>query len=345
MKTRLTALLLALSMMLGLVSCGGQPVGEETSPATSQTPVESNGVEADNHYPVTVETYDQNGEIVEQTFEACPERVVSISQANTELLIALGLTDKIVATAHRFSPVYERMADEYNSIPFIAESGYPSKEVVLDQKPDLIVGWGSLFAEDALGAVSDWHERGVHTYLMNNTVSGLGNRTVDFLYDDIEKLGQIFDIEDKAKAMIQDMKDRIADIQEKVSTIPESERVQVVTVQYVYENEFLGRGGTDFNTNLTELAGGIQANDNGQQSMEVLLSLDPDVLVILDLSSSPAQEKIDAIKANPVLQSLQAVQNDRFVVLDHAAFYCGGPRTIEAIETLAEGFYPELFTE
>ena len=216
---------------------------------------------------------------------------------------------------------------------------------MLDQKPDLIVGWGSLFAEDALGAVNDWHERGVHTYLMNNTVSGLGNRTVDFLYDDIEKLGQIFDIEDKAQAMIQDMKDRIADIQEKVSTIPESGRVQVVTVQYVYENEFLGRGGTDFNTNLTELAGGIQANDNGQQSMEVLLSLDPDVLVILDLSSSPAQEKIDAIKANPVLQSLQAVQNDRFVVLDHAAFYCGGPRTIEAIETLAEGFYPELFTE
>lgn len=47
-----------------------------------------------------------------------------------------------MATAHRFSPVYERMADEYNSIPFIAESGYPSKEVVLDQKPDLIVGWG-----------------------------------------------------------------------------------------------------------------------------------------------------------------------------------------------------------
>lgn len=33
METRLTALLLALSMMLGLVSCGGQPVGEETSPA------------------------------------------------------------------------------------------------------------------------------------------------------------------------------------------------------------------------------------------------------------------------------------------------------------------------
>ena len=136
---------------------------------------------------------------------------------------------------------------------------------------------------------------------MNNTVSGLGNRTVDFLYDDIEKLGQIFDIEDKAQAMIQDMKDRIADIQEKVSTIPESERVQVVTVQYVYENEFLGRGGTDFNTNLTELAGGIQANDNGQQSMEVLLSLDPDVLVILDLPPHLPRKK--SMRSRPIRSS------------------------------------------
>ena len=61
-------------------------------------------------------------------------------------------------------------------------------------------------------------------------------------------------------------------------------------------------------------------------------------------SISPAQEKIDAIKANPTLQNIKAVQNDRFVVLDHAAFYCGGPRTVEAIETLAAAFYPDLFS-
>ena len=89
--------------------------------------------------------------------------MVSISQANTELLLALGLRDKIIATAHRFSPVYEPLAEEYNSIPFIAEKGYPAKEVVLDQEPDMIVGWGSLFAEDALGPVSEWNDRGVGT--------------------------------------------------------------------------------------------------------------------------------------------------------------------------------------
>ena len=334
------SLFLVLALALSLAACGGQTA---QSPAPTPTAVpESPAAEA--HYPVTITSYTENGETYTQTFDQCPERVVSISQANTELLLALGLRDKIIATAHRFSPVYEPLAEEYNSIPFIAEKGYPAKEVVLDQEPDMIVGWGSLFAEDALGPVSEWNDRGVGTYLMNNTVSGLGNRTVEFLYDDIETLGQIFDVEDAAQAMIDDMKTRIAAIGEKVSALPDEQRVRVVTVQYVYENEFLGRGGTDFNRALTELAGGIQVNDNGEQSMEVLIDLDPDVLVILDLSSSPAQEKIDAIKANPTLQNIKAVQNDRFVVLDHAAFYCGGPRTVEAIETLAAAFYPDLFS-
>ena len=332
------SLFLVLALALSLAACGGQTA---QSPAPTPTAVpESPAAEA--HYPVTITSYNENGETYTQTFDQCPERVVSISQANTELLLALGLRDKIIATAHRFSPVYEPLAEEYNSIPFIAEKGYPAKEVVLDQEPDMIVGWGSLFAEDALGPVSEWNDRGVGTYLMNNTVSGLGNRTVEFLYDDIETLGQIFDVEDAAQAMIDDMKTRIAAIGEKVSALPDEQRVRVVTVQYVYENEFLGRGGTDFNRALTELAGGIQVNDNGEQSMEVLIDLDPDVLVILDLS--PAQEKIDAIKANPTLQNIKAVQNDRFVVLDHAAFYCGGPRTVEAIETLAAAFYPDLFS-
>lgn len=342
---RILTLFLALMFVFISAGCGANQKPQTTEPAAQGTETASPEVQPEkSHYPITVSTYDENGKLFEQVFESAPERVVSISQANTELLLELGLKDKIIATAHRFSPVYERLAEEYNAIPFIAEKGYPSKEVVLNEEPDMLIGWGSLFAEDAMGPVAQWQEKGIHTYLMNNTVTGLGDRTVEFLYEDIEKLGKIFDVEDRAQSIINDMKSRINFIQEKVSTIAPEDRVDVVTVQYVYENEFLGRGGTDFNRDLTELAGGIQVNDNGQQSMEVLIDLNPDVLVILDLSSSPAQEKIDLIKADPNLQNIKAVQNNRFVVLDHAAFYCGGPRTVEAIESLAKAFYPDLFS-
>jgi len=299
----------------------------------------------DAHYPLTIESYNQDGVLVEQVFESAPERVVSISQANTELLLALGLGDRIIATAHRFSPVDPNYADEYNAIPFIAESGYPSREVVIDQDPDLIVGWGSLFADDALGAAEEWHARGVHTYLMTNTVTGLGDRTIEWLYEDIETLGQIFDIEERAAELIEEMQTRIAAVQDVVSQIPEDERVSVVSLQYVYENEWLGRGGTDLNRNLVELAGGNHLNDNGQQSMEILLDLNPDYLVIIDLSSSPTAEKREALEANPSLASITAIRNDAYFSLDHVSFYCGAPRVVDAIEAMARAFYPDHFPD
>ena len=301
----------------------------------------------ESHYPVTVETYNEVGEIVAQTFEKAPERVVSISQANTELLIALGLADKIIGTAHKFSPIYEVMAEQYNAIPFMVEKGYPSKEIVLDAQPDFLIGWGSLFAEKAMGAASEWHDRGIHTYLMNNTVSGLGPRTVDFLYDDILKLGVIFDVEDTAEAMVANMQERIAAIKNKTSQIPEDEKLNVVTLQYLKENEWLGRGvskgGADFNKNLAELAGANHISEYGYQSLETLVALDPDYIIVIDMSSSRAADTIAAIKENPILKTMDCVKNDKFVPLDHVAFYCGGPRTIETIENLAIAFYPDIF--
>ena len=61
------------------------------------------------------------------------------------------------------------------------------------------------------------------------------------LYNDIEKLGEIFGIEDKAQAMISDMKTREQAIADKVSTLEDTDKVTVLTVQMVYENEFFGR--------------------------------------------------------------------------------------------------------
>lgn len=304
-------------------------------PAIAQTP----------HYPVTIQSYDQDGVLIEQTFESAPERIVSISQANTELLLALGLGDRIVATAHRFSPVDPNYADQYNAIPFIAESGYPSREVVIDQDPDIIVGWGSLFAGDALGPTQEWAERGVANYVMMNTVVGLGDRTIEWLYEDIALLGQIFDIEERAAELTAEMQTRIAAVQDVIAAIPEEERVSVVSLQYVYENEWLGRGGTDLNRNLVELAGGVHLNDNGRQSMEVLLDLNPDYLVIIDLSSSPTGEKIEALEANTSLAAITAIREDAYFSLDHVSFYCGAPRVVDAIEAMARAFYPDHFPQ
>lgn len=118
----------------------------------------------------------------------------------------------------------------------------------------------------------------------------------------------------------------------------------VLTVQMVYENEFFGRTSTDFTHDLIEKAGGICLDEAfGKQSIENLIKLNPDVIVVINRTDSPAQEKIDSLKANPSLASVPAVANDRFVSLDYVDFYGGNYETIDAIEHLAQGFYPDLF--
>lgn len=299
--------------------------------------------ETDGHYPVTVSNYDgyiesNKGAVIEQTFEACPERIVSISQAATEVLIALGVEDKIVGTAHKHSEVYAPFADIYNSIPFMVDgAGYPSKEVMIEYEPDLIVGWGSLFDVDAMGSVVEWHEKGIHTYIMNNTVPGLGNRQVSWILDDIAKLGQILDVEDRANELIAEIEGRLAKVAEKTGVIPEDQKPTIATVQYMYENSFLPRASTDLTADIITLSGGICLDDaSGEQSLEVLIEKNPEIILVIDLKNSPAEETIAAMKAHASLQNVEAVKNDNFLVIEHAAFYCGCLRTIEAVEALAD---------
>lgn len=298
-------------------------------------------------YPVTITSYNQEGLLYDQTFDACPRRVVCNQPQAIQLLLALGLGDKIVGACRSVGDVNEKYTASFEALNFISDNDSPSKEVVLDQDPDLIIGWGSTFGESTLGPVSDWNDRGIHTYIVDNSASGGDNpqpRTVERLYNDIENFGKIFGIEDRAQAMIDDMKARAAKIAERVDTLPEEEKVTVLTVQMVYENEFFGRTSTDFTHDLIEKAGGICLDEAfGKQSIENLIKLNPDVIVVINRTDSPAQEKIDSLKANPSLASVPAVANDRFVSLDYVDFYGGNYETIDTIEHLAQGFYPDLF--
>ena len=298
-------------------------------------------------YPVTVSVYDENGALYDQTFETAPERVVCNQPQAIQLLLALGLGDKIVGACRSVGDVNEKYAAEFEKLNFISDNDSPSKEVVLDQNPDLIIGWGSTFGENTLGPVSDWNSRGIHTYIVDNSASGgenPKNRTVERLYHDIEKIRKIFGIEDRAQKMIDEMKARAAVIAKKADTLSEEQKVRVLTVQMVYENEFFGRTSTDFTSDLIAKAGGICLDEAfGRQSIENLIKLSPDVLVIIHRTDAPAEEKIAALKVNPSLAQVPAVANDRFVSLDYVDFYGGNYETIDAIEHLAKSFYPDLF--
>jgi iron complex transport system substrate-binding protein len=73
---------------------------------------------------------------------------------------------------------------------------------------------------------------------------------------------------------------------------------------------------------------------------EPVIERDPEVVVIVNYGDVTADQKIAFMKGNPAFADIDAVVNDRFVVLEYVEA-TPGPRNIAAVRKLAEGFRAE----
>lgn len=200
MKLRKTAaMILVIFMALTVFGCGSS--SGKTDGNSGQ-----GGQSASDHYPVTISTYNYAKEPIEVTFDKCPERVICTNQTQTELMLYFGLDEYIVGTAYLDGAVRADLKAQYDALVAAGKEltvkGYPSKEVVLALEPDFIFGWRSAFAENALGDVTEWNEKGVGTMILRCSNNTAEKRDIEAVLADIADIGAIFNIEDKTDAYI-----------------------------------------------------------------------------------------------------------------------------------------------
>jgi iron complex transport system substrate-binding protein len=95
-------------------------------------------------------------------------------------------------------------------------------------------------------------------------------------------------------------------------------------------------------TALIEAAGGVNIMEDLDKSWaevawEPVIERNPQVIVIVDYGDVTAEQKIAFMKSNPAFAGIDAVKNDRFVVLDYVEA-TPGPRNVAAVEKLIAGF-------
>ena len=95
---------------------------------------------------------------------------------------------------------------------------------------------------------------------------------------------------------------------------------------------------------MIEAAGGINIMDDVEKSWtevswEPVIERNPQVIVIVNYGDVTAEQKIAFMMENPAFKNLDAVKQDRFVVLDYVEA-TPGPRNIDGIGRLADAFHP-----
>ena len=336
------SLLLALGLALALAACGGiAPGSAPQSPSdSSQVP----GTSAGSHYPVTITNYDYAGNPVEYTYRKAPERVICVYQGCIETMIALGLEDHVLASYGLDNEVKDEWKDGFGRMNYDSSVFAPDKETVTLLEPDMIFSWDSYFGEKKLGDVYEWNRKGVATYISAN--SGAAKiRTLENEYNDILNIGRIFDAEEKAKELVDKMKQQVEDT---LAAAKGQEAVRVAVLEPISGKITNYAANSLAGDMVTQLGGQLVKPEGNEMGKEDLVAGDPDVIFVVymayagDDPKTVKAQQLSAIQDDPALASLSAIQSGRVYPVMLGDMYASGPRTGDGIRVFAQGMYPRL---
>lgn len=300
-------------------------------------------------YPLTITTYATDGSEIQTVYEKAPEKVLAVYQGCIETMLALGLEDHLVATAGLDNEVPDDQKAAFSKTNYLDEFT-PSLETVTMLEPDMIFSWGSLFGEKTLGNTQNWIDKGVNTYMNSNThpryEGNTYSRTLENEYTDILNIGQIFDVQDKAEAIVQEMKDTIAAVESATADITERPTVMILES---WGDTYTNYGAVDLGGDMVTKLGGVLVNpDASGVGKEDIIAANPDVIFVVYMPYSgddPEQlraEKLAEFMEEEAFASLSAVQNERVYPIMLSEMYASATRTQDGILTFAKGLYPDL---
>lgn len=312
------AALAAVATTALLLSGCATAITPATAPA--QTPA------ATASYPVTVDNCGTR-----LTVTAAPERIVSIKSSATELLLALGLGNRIVGSAFLDGPLPSSLAAAGADLNVISEF-LPGQEAVLGLNPDFIYGgWESNFSADGVGERNALTALGVGNYVSPAACKGdsMPNPlTFQTVFTGIEEVGKIFDAEPAAEKLVRRLNDDLAGL-----TPPTAGTTTALWYSSGTTTPYVGAGiGAPAMimeaAGLTNIFGDVRDTWTSV-GWETIIEANPSVIVLVDATWNTAAAKMAHLESDPATQALDAVQNQRYIILPFASTEAG-LRNVEA---------------
>ncbi|MEW9699698.1 ABC transporter substrate-binding protein [Paenibacillus sp. SI8] len=318
----------AMATAVGLAGCGKKEAQPELSePAkmgasTTKAPTAESAKKT--QYPLKLK--DATGK--EFTFEKAPERIVSVSPAETEGLFALGLADQIVGVSD-----FDDYPDAAKSKPKMGSIVKPNQEALIAANAGVVFTGVSMKADtvEKLRA-------------MNLNVFKVEPKTLDEAIADIQTFGLITDHQEQAEKVVAKMK---ADRQKVVDAVKDV-KSELKKKVYIEFSPGWTVGSGEFMDELIQLAGGVNvaADTKGWQqiSEEKIIQQNPNVILyaqgfVDDKTKKPLDE---IIRARSGWEQIDAVKNKRVIGVDQNLLSRPGPRMTDGLLEMAKGIYPEL---
>jgi iron complex transport system substrate-binding protein len=272
-------------------------------------------------FPVTL--IDDEGTSV--TIRAEPQRIASLSPANTETVFALGGGDRLVGGTD-----FDDYPAEAAALPDLATYQGVIMEQLVAADPDLVLALGD--GGQTPPDVTRIRELGIPVLV-------LYPEDVPEVLNDIELIGQAIGEGEAAAAMTDDMQARIDAISAATAAVSQPRTFYELGA----EPEIYGPADESFVADMVTLAGGEPITTGSTTAfslpLERLVTEDPEVIVLGDANYGT---KVEDVAARPGWEVMTAVKEGAIRPVDDIIVTRPGPRLADGLAALALAIHPDI---
>jgi iron complex transport system substrate-binding protein len=273
-------------------------------------------------FPLTI-TDDEGTEV---TIEALPQRIVSLSPANTEIVFTLGAGDRLMGGTD-----FDDFPAEAVPLPDVATFDDVIMEQLVALEPDLVLAAGSGF--NPPDDIARLRELGIPVVV-------LYAESVDEVLADIGIIGQAVGEVEAAQTIIAGMTARIEEVASATAAMGTTPRTfyEVSSIPALS-----GPADDSFVEHMIRLAGGEPVTTGSAldwvMPLERLVAADPEVIVVGDANYGvcPAE-----VAARPGWSGIAAVREGAVRPIDDIPVTRPGPRLADGLASLALAIHPDL---
>jgi iron complex transport system substrate-binding protein len=265
-----------------------------------------------------------------------PQKIVTLIPAESEIVAALGLDDKVVAVDN----YTDYPADLAGKQKISNSGGIYNIEEIAALKPDLILSDGAITQKDFSGQEVD------------SKLAGLGLHVVDLPFthtladvlNNITIVGALTLTQSKAQQVVSSLQHRIDAVKGKVAQASQHPTVYLEEDYSTPGSPYTVGSGSKEN-DLIQEAGATNIfadNTSGggypQVSDEAVIKDNPQVIILTD-GQTPQQ-----VAGRTGWSIIAAVQQQHVYAIDPNLLTRPGPRIVDGFEALAKDLYPTLFS-
>ncbi len=259
------------------------------------------------------------------------DTIVSLGPNVTEIIYALGAGDRLIGRTD-----YCNYPEEALSVQSVGTLYEPNLELIISLNPSIVIA--SSIVDPAF--MESLEKAGIETLQV------IKEESLNGTYELIEEIAIAIGKTEEAAHLVTNLKDRIEKVTSITSQIPKDEKKSAVyIISWGDWGDYAATGDTYLN-DVLEAAGAINAAKSASFwsiSKELLISQDPDVVLLPKYSYSDPEADIIAFKATAPYSNLKASLNDAVYSVNGDAAERQGVRTADTIEEIAQLLYPSLF--